>query len=101
MSGSMVLVPHTAVVLSAGTGAKTLFTGAARLRRVFVSAALVGTLTITGFKDEAGTNASVVLPIGFVGTMDLDDSLAVNGNFTAQKSSASDDAKVVITYAPE
>lgn len=101
MAGMSVVSPHRAAQLSAGTGAKTVFNGASRLKLVYVSAALIGTLTLTGFKDEAGTNANVVLPVGFVGVLDFHDSLVENGNLTANKSSASDDAKVTIVYAIE
>jgi hypothetical protein len=101
MAGMSVVSPHRAAQLSAGTGVKTVFNGAARLKSVYVSAALIGTLTISGFKDEAGANANVVLPVGFVGTLDFHDSLVENGSLTAQKSSASDDGKVTVIFAPE
>lgn len=98
MAGSLVVSPHRAVTLVAGTGASSIFAGAAiRLKRVTINAALVGTLTIVGFSDNAGSAASFVLPIGFVGSIELDDSIATGVTFT--KSSASDDGKVLVTFA--
>lgn len=98
MAGSQVVSPHQAVTLVAGTGASSIFAAATiRLKRIVVNAALVGTLTLVGLKDNAGTTASFVLPVGFVGSVDLDDSIATA--VTLQKSSASDDGKVVVIFA--
>jgi len=79
------------IVLSAGTGAKSL--GALVVFEIHVTAALVGTLTMTGLTAEDGTTAaSLVLPIGFVGRIRV---CNVAGA-TLQKSSASDDGKVLV-----
>lgn len=98
MAGSFVVSPHQAVTLVAGTGANSIFAAAAiRLKRIVVNAALVGTITLVGLRDNAGTVASFVLPVGFIGSVDFDDSLATAVTIT--KSSASDDGKVVVIFA--
>lgn len=92
-------------VLSAGTGAKNI--GAAGttpifLMGIYANAALVGTLTITGFTAEDGvTAANLVIPIGASGW------LLAPGNArrcetgcTVAKSSASDDGKILIDWRP-
>lgn len=82
-------------IMSAGTGAKTISSGYGVLERVTIHTALVGTLTLTGFKDEAGTAANYILPVGAVGTYTLGGEFAT---LVAQKSSASDDAKIALTW---
>jgi hypothetical protein len=98
MAYTPVSAPHIAVVLSAGTGSKSIF-GAqpVYLNRVIVNAALVGTLTITGLKDDAGTAANYVVPVGYVGVLDFADSYCAA--LSVQKSSASDDGKIVLFYS--
>jgi hypothetical protein len=91
--------PHIAVVLSAGTAAKSIFSGQpVFLNRVIVNAALVGTLTITGLNDETGSALSFVIPAGYVGVMDFADARVTA--LSVQKSSASDDGKIALLYAP-
>jgi len=96
--------PMNRSILSAGTGVKNIGTGgttAIYLGGIWVSAAMVGTLTITGLYAEDGTTAaSAVIPIGFTGFWFLgNDAKFVNG-CTVQKSSASDDAKIIIDWTP-
>ncbi len=60
------------------------------LRAILVVIALAGTVTITGFQDQAGVAQSLVLPIGFVGRYELDDSLNDKGACNVTLSSAVD-----------
>lgn len=84
--------------LADGTGALQIsaVTKSGNIQRIISTVALAGTLTVTGFVDQAGVTKSLVIPIGFVGTLEL--GTPFTGGFTAQKSSASDNGKVVITW---
>lgn len=92
-------------VLSDGTGVKNI--GASGTTPVFIlgvyiHTALVGTLTITGFTTEDGvTAASVVIPIGAVGQVFVPGNAGrCDAGCTMQKSSASDDDKIVVDWRP-
>lgn len=90
---------HVTAVLQAGTGLQTIFSGSGVIQRITVTKALTGTLTLVGFKDTQSTPAAInlVIPIGFVGMIEFDDT-QLDGGLTAQKSSASDDGLIYITY---
>ena len=60
------------------------------LRAIFVQQALVGTVTIAGFQDQAGAAQNIVLPVGFVGRYDMDDSINDKGQLTVTLSSSTD-----------
>jgi len=60
------------------------------LRGIHIRTALVGTLTITGFQDQAAAAQSEVLPIGTVGWIPYFDSLNDKGQLTIALSSATD-----------
>lgn len=68
------------------------------LFKLRVFAALVGTLTINGFVDQAGNALAYVLPIGFVGEVDFGGARNAAGVLTMQLSSASDQGKTFVTY---
>ncbi len=91
------------VQLVAGTGAQNIGVSGTQpifLMGVNVKKALVGTLTITGGIDTAGTAANDVIPIGFVGLYGGGaDALYLSG-CTITKSSASDDGQVSVDYRP-
>lgn len=90
---------RTTAALQNGTSVQTLFSGYGVLTRICVTKALTGTLTIVGLKDTQTTPAAInfVLPIGFVGSVEFDDS-QIDNAVTAQKSSASDDGLIYATY---
>lgn len=91
-------------VVSAGTGAKNIGTGGTTpifLMGIYIHTALVGTLTVTGFTAEDGTTAaSIVIPIGAVGWVLHGNAARCETGCTVQKSSASDDAKIVVDWRP-
>lgn len=92
-------------VLSAGTGAKNIGSGgttAIYLMGVYISAALVGTLTITGLTAEDGsTAANLVIPIGAVGwVLTPGNARRCEAGCTMTKSSASDDTKILVDWRP-
>jgi hypothetical protein len=86
--------------LSDGTGAKVITNVAAYCMGIIVHTALAGTLTITGFLDDAGVAANVVLPIGFVGGWGLGNAAYAASGLTLQKSSATDNGRIVIDWRP-
>ena len=92
-------------VLSAGTGTKNIGAGGTQpiyLMGIYISAALVGTLTITGFYAEDGTTAaSLVIPIGASGwVLAPGNARRCEAGCTVAKSSASDDGKILIDWRP-
>lgn len=72
------------------------------LTGLWLSAALVGTLTIAGFeKASDGTAASYVLPIGLpTGNHNLGGMINAKGQLTMALSSASDVNKVIVRSQP-
>jgi len=96
--------PMNRSVLSAGIGVKNIGTGGTTpvyLGGVWVNAALVGTLTINGTYAEDGTTlTAIVIPIGFAGFWFLGNDAKMPVGCTVQKSSASDDGKIVIDWTP-
>jgi len=92
-------------VLSAGITAKNIGTSGTTpiyLMGVYISAALIGTLTITGFTAEDGvTAANLVIPIGASGWVLLPgDARRCEAGCTMTKSSASDDGKILVDWRP-
>lgn len=92
-------------VLSAGTGAKNIGTGGTTpifIMGVYSSAALVGTLTITGFTAEDGTTAAnLVIPVGATGwILQPGNARRCESGCTMTKSSASDDTKILVDWRP-
>jgi len=86
-----------------GTGAQNIGTGGTTpvyLMGVQINAALVGTLTITGFTDTSGAASSHVLPIGFVGSWGFANAKRMETGCTMTKSSASDDGKIIVDWRP-
>lgn len=96
---SAIISGNAGGVLSAGTSAKqcAAATKQGYLQQIIVTRALVGTLTIVGLRNEAGVALNLVLPIGFIGS--IQPGCLYVGGFTAQKSSASDDGAIIITWS--
>jgi len=84
---------YKVVVLSDGTDPKI---GGRSTLDIIVYTPLVGTLTVTGLRDENGEAATLVLPIAFSGRV----LCGKVGPLTLQKSSASDDGKILLAVAP-
>ena len=71
------------------------------LTGIYANAALTGTLTITGFTDPTGTSANFVIPAGASGwVLAPGNARRMEAGCTVQKSSASDDGKVLVDWRP-
>lgn len=74
--------------------------GTTRLGKIMIAKALVGTLTIGGFQDQANAAQNIVFPIGASpGLYDFHDALADKGALTATLSSTSDNNLVGIIWS--
>ena len=84
------------VVVSAGTTSKTISSEPGVLERIVVNAALAGTFTITGLRDEAGNALNYVLPVSLpAGEYEIGAEFL---SLSVQKSSASDDGKILLVW---
>ena len=91
---------HNGSVLSAGITAKTVSAAPCYLGGIYITTALAGTLTIAGLSDEAGTAASIVIPVATpAGFIDFFESRCET-SLVITKSSATDDARIVIMWRP-
>ncbi len=86
-------------VVSAGITAKTISAAPAHFAGVWIHTALVGTFTVTCLTDEAGTAANWVLPVGTVGLLAAPFSRCET-SLTVQKSSATDDGRIIVFWRP-
>jgi hypothetical protein len=92
-------------VLLTGTSPVTIGASAAandrHLDGILVGTALVGTLTIAGFADNAGASKSLVLPAGTPPRFyDFKGALNTKGALTMTLSSATDDVDVMVFWRP-
>jgi hypothetical protein len=68
---------------------------------LYINAALAGTLTITGFTYPAGSSSSFVIPVGASGwVLSPGSARRMEGGCTMQKSSASDNGKILVEWRP-
>lgn len=71
-----------------------------RLVAINIVKALTGTVTITGFKDQAGVAASIVIPAGGVGLYDFGGILNDAGQLTVALNNAADVNNVIVRHWP-